>query len=279
MFRGQNQRQQEADGDDSFAVAMGTRRTKRLEDEISVDALVHSMMDPFTTTGTSTKGADIHGVASAPGATSPEAANGTGKHTSVDTRQRRNDEVSVMTDDQSRFTQISTAVGAVLTQSLALLRGENPELEQQEATVRTDSQISPINTVTLPTTSSELPLQNEEGLASSKDKNDCSGSTASIDFLKDDPKDMTYGRIIALKLMDKKWYNPRSDAGNEPSRSDEDNGRVPHVNGGTTGPPMEISSEHLPQGARARLELQSNVVKAHAPSLEKAWAYFEHVTL
>jgi len=29
-----------------------------------------------------------------------------------------------------------------------------------------------------------------------------------IDFLKDNVKEMTYGRRIALKLMDKPWYNP-----------------------------------------------------------------------
>lgn len=60
-------------------------------------------------------------------------------------------------------------------------------------------------------------------------------SVESVDFLQDPPETMTKGRKLALRLMDKKWYNPA--AGRDKS-DDED-----------------------------------------APSLEKAWAYFEHVTL
>ena len=64
-----------------------------------------------------------------------------------------------------------------------------------------------------------------------------------IDFLQDPPEQMTYGRKIALSLLSKKWYNPRA----ETKKYDD----------------VEASEYSL----------------ATAPSLKKAWAYFEHVVL
>jgi hypothetical protein len=67
-----------------------------------------------------------------------------------------------------------------------------------------------------------------------------------IDFLKDPPEQMTTGRRIALKLMDKKWYNPR----------------------------VGSTDVLVPDDPELAVEGESS-----APSLRKAWAYFEHVVL
>jgi hypothetical protein len=76
---------------------------------------------------------------------------------------------------------------------------------------------------------------------------------APIDFLQDDRSEMTYGRRIALSLMNSKWYNPR--AGEQIEQEQ---------------PPTEEPTE------------EDNVfekINTDPPSLEKAWAYFEHVSL
>jgi hypothetical protein len=65
-----------------------------------------------------------------------------------------------------------------------------------------------------------------------------------ISFLKDDPKEMTIARRIALGLIDKKWYNPNAGK-------------------------LTIDAQTSFRGSIVHL----------APSLKRAWAYFEHVTL
>ncbi|CAJ1969146.1 unnamed protein product [Cylindrotheca closterium] len=69
-----------------------------------------------------------------------------------------------------------------------------------------------------------------------------------IDFLEDDEKEMTMGRRLALKFMDKSWYNPQA-KDKTSTRYDLD-------------VPNRMRSEDL-----------------GPPSLEKAWAYFEHFSL
>jgi hypothetical protein len=85
----------------------------------------------------------------------------------------------------------------------------------------------------------------------SRDKIEC-GSTGSyefskrgVDFLKDPPDQITMGRKIGLRLQHKKWYNPRAGA---LSQTYDD---------------VEATGEGIP----------------NFPSLQKAWAYFEHVVL
>jgi hypothetical protein len=70
-----------------------------------------------------------------------------------------------------------------------------------------------------------------------------------IDFLKDNPSEMTYGRRIARGLMNKKWYNPRA------------------------GQPEPIERNHSAH------KTDPEITEIHQPSLNKAWAYFEHVAL
>lgn len=92
-----------------------------------------------------------------------------------------------------------------------------------------------------------------------------------IDFLHDDPSTMTFARRAALYLMRRyAWYNPQlskqehcfSHQGDETATSSEY---------------IEID-EMSSDGSFNRSMLQSPVQK-ETPSLEKAWAYFEHVTL
>ena len=70
-----------------------------------------------------------------------------------------------------------------------------------------------------------------------------------IDFLKDNPSEMTFGRRIARGLMNKKWYNPRAGQPEPPKRN--------HAAG----------------------ETDPQITEMQQPSLNKAWAYFEHVAM
>lgn len=82
-----------------------------------------------------------------------------------------------------------------------------------------------------------------------------------IDFLKDSPEDMTYTRRIALHLMNKyNWYNPRLGKKPEDLSSEESSLYFGGAYRSPDGYPM----------LRTRPE---------NPSLENAWAYFEHFTL
>jgi hypothetical protein len=69
-------------------------------------------------------------------------------------------------------------------------------------------------------------------------------------FLDDDPAEMTRGRRLALRLMKNKWYNPAAGDDN----SDEDCDDVED-------------------------DINANLTSFEKPSLAKAWAYFEHVSL
>lgn len=84
-----------------------------------------------------------------------------------------------------------------------------------------------------------------------------------VDFLQDDPSTMTFSRRIALHLMKQyAWYNPRL---NEKEERDESSQYIEMD---------DISSV----GSFNRSMLRSPIQKER-PSLDRAWAYFEHVTL
>lgn len=86
------------------------------------------------------------------------------------------------------------------------------------------------------------PSYSSRNLTAKFSRDDHNDEGEQIDFLKDDPKEMTASRRLALSLMDKKWYNPL--AGQE----EEEKGRNLSVSG-------------------------------RLPSIKRAWAYFEHTTL
>lgn len=77
---------------------------------------------------------------------------------------------------------------------------------------------------------------------------------APIDFLQDDRSEMTFARRIALTLMNSKWYNPKAGEQIE----------------------QEKASTDEPTADEDNL---FEKVNTDPPSLEKAWAYFEHVSL
>ena len=75
-----------------------------------------------------------------------------------------------------------------------------------------------------------------------------------IDFLLDSHRDMTWGRRIALSLIPQKWYNPHAD----------------NINIVRT----ESLNRSVLQESRP-----ATITREEKPSLEKAWAYFEHFAL
>ena len=160
--------------------------------------------------------------------------------------------------------------------------------------------------------------------------NSPSNQNAAIDFLKDDPSEMTNGRRLALWLMKYKWYNPNAhNLGNDDNgdkngkdifvdnklpESTEvlDNSNYPTAHFGSddknaadefkdnvvnhddhgkqTTKQKKDAGENLSPTAvnefkgmeTIRLESPSFDVTNNfviEPSLEKAWAYFEHITL
>jgi hypothetical protein len=84
-----------------------------------------------------------------------------------------------------------------------------------------------------------------------------------IDFLKDNVKEMTYGRRIALKLMDKPWYNPMC-------KEDEKDGASNNPNS---------SVEEEEDRTASVIDDFDEDVTFEKPCLEKGWAFFEHQSL
>jgi hypothetical protein len=80
-------------------------------------------------------------------------------------------------------------------------------------------------------------------------------------FLGDDPSEMTWGRRIALSLMNKKWYNPL--AGEDLSGENFEDAQ------------MDAPSDPRDEPADDMFAEMSTT----KPNLKKAWAYFEHVAL
>lgn len=110
-----------------------------------------------------------------------------------------------------------------------------------------------------------------------------------IDFLQDDPKDMTVARRIALSLMDKKWYNPMagedleededSVAADKPASNDDMEGTMTATSDG-----LENETTTANRSSSRRMELTKSddfdtMMHNRKPSLAKSWAYFEHVAL
>lgn len=98
-----------------------------------------------------------------------------------------------------------------------------------------------------------------------------------FDFLLDHPHTMTYGRRIALYLMASPWYYPKPkhdhyDDDDEDDDDDNDNGsKLTQLQESNTHGSEISNSARMSRGPHG-----SDVKPA---SLEKAWAYFDHVTL
>ncbi|KAL3925047.1 MAG: hypothetical protein SGILL_000669, partial [Bacillariaceae sp.] len=87
------------------------------------------------------------------------------------------------------------------------------------------------------------------------------GGKRVINFLQDDPKEMTFARRIALSLMKNKWYYP--------SASEEDG----------DDPSDEEAKDSLVLSKGEKAHDFDSMMHNRKPSLAKAWAYFEHVAL
>ena len=89
-----------------------------------------------------------------------------------------------------------------------------------------------------------------------------------INFLNDDPCDMTYSRRIALHLMKShRWYNPylKLDDNIDDTKSMENS--------------LDDKSDYQPLESNSNCKSEKNEDRHENPSLEKAWAFFDHVTL
>lgn len=101
-----------------------------------------------------------------------------------------------------------------------------------------------------------------------------------IDFLKDDRREMTWGRRIALSLISSKWYNPKA---GEAADAD-DKGREAEETCDLA-PPLEDKDEIMAvsdiqsTSPTERIDDFDEQMSDRKPNLEKAWAYFEHVAL
>ena len=91
-------------------------------------------------------------------------------------------------------------------------------------------------------------------------------SSQHIDFLEDNPSEMTWGRRIALSLMERKWYNPHA---GEPAL--EENG----FDDSFKDAQMDLTSDTSEDPAKNMF----GRITTTRPNLKKGWAYFEHVTL
>jgi hypothetical protein len=103
--------------------------------------------------------------------------------------------------------------------------------------------------------------------AEDNDNVNCYNSVESkgvIDFLKDDKREMTYGRRIALSLMNKTWYNPKAGDESEESRTKGE---------------MKQHSRNSFHSSSSKEDDFDAVMSNPFPNLEKSWAYFEHVAL
>mmetsp|Transcript_17898 Transcript_17898/g.25239 ORF Transcript_17898/g.25239 Transcript_17898/m.25239 type:complete len:1117 (+) Transcript_17898:610-3960(+) len=101
-----------------------------------------------------------------------------------------------------------------------------------------------------------------------------SRTLAGIDFLKDDPKTMTRVRRIGLYLAKWSFYNPavfKEQMEKQKTKLFKDKSKP-------------ISKKTFDESARSQASFKrqsctNSIVMQDKPSLEKAWAYFEHVTL
>ena len=85
-----------------------------------------------------------------------------------------------------------------------------------------------------------------------------------IDFLDDKKEDMTYGRRIALSLMNKSWYYPSVDQNDEDSNSNNN---------------QEELIEEATCPNHGIIDDFDEDYEYKKPSLAHSWAYFEHVSL
>jgi len=178
--------------------------------------------------------------------------------------------VSNLTVEGSVISRTSASIVSVLSQSLQILKGELPEEDRNDYNPE-DDRPNPTKSISFGQSPMEFSEEDAE-----------TASLISIDFLQDDHKEMTSGRRIALSLINKTWYNPRA---GETQEEITMNGNDDYDE--TTGQEKMVDTTTHDNGNNAPLSPQSGgtagyparVTERQFPSLERAWAYFEHVAL
>lgn len=155
-------------------------------------------------------------------------------------------------DDVSMMTQDSPSVIGLVTSSIGsavyfpfgyLMRSKNTEEETGKRKLgSTDNDID----ITLAEVQEDKELKEHTDAVPAKN--------CTIDFLQDSRNQMTWGRRIGLYLMHRKWYNPHAE-------------NIKAIR-------SESETRSLLQEARPPKRTREEL-----PSLEKAWAYFEHFAL
>lgn len=168
------------------------------------------------------------------------------------------------TSRASTISRLSHGIASVLSQSLCILKGESPcaiEEENDESGEIPRHVNSPLDNPherTLPE------CDNPKSQAMKNELNtrtDGTGGRGTIDFLKDPVSEMTWGRRIALFCMKRyAWYNPRLNPQHEEQAAE-----------------LPVSDNHHPRETFHSYPF--DISRRENPSLEKAWAYFEHVAL
>ena len=104
-----------------------------------------------------------------------------------------------------------------------------------------------------------------------------------INFVEDPPCEMTDGRRIALWLMQYKWYNPqqlpREQELVKKDDNEEENEGGEIVMKEESDELVEPLLERQNKTKEGKDDDEEKAERREIPSLEKAWAFFEHVTM
>ena len=166
-----------------------------------------------------------------------------------------NETETVQGDDVSMMTQDSLSVIGLVTSSIGsavyfpfgyLMRSKHKEGETEEKQIGGSAKDIDIALAEVP---EERELQEHTDLVPAETQKE-----STIDFLQDSRNQMTWGRRIGLYLMHRKWYNPHAE-------------NIKAIR-------SESETRSFLQEARPPKRTREEL-----PSLEKAWAYFEHFAL
>lgn len=102
-----------------------------------------------------------------------------------------------------------------------------------------------------------------------------------IDFLRDDPSTMTFARRAALHLMKRyTWYNPQlTEQNQENAHFGMGSSSSWHARDEAVSSQAYIEMDDISNDGSFNKSMLRSPTQRERPSLEKAWAYFEHVTL
>lgn len=200
--------------------------------------------------------------------------------------------------------RLSTNVRDVLGDSLKILQGVPPPPRNSKINsndTNNNGDVPPGQFIMM--TNGLLMLKDEEDQEKDihvQEEEDQDDDDNSLDFLQDDFKQMTIGRRIALALLNYPWYNPsiigKKEEAFDDVRKGTETSDIPlndTTNRANVRPELQSSMlPHADSVARLSTSNQTSirrhdqrpkepptVTALEYPSLAKAWAYFEHVTL